>query len=166
MCECSSSYHDINTYDTHNLFKATVCQHLWLAVKPSERSNVETIWFPQASHGWKKNLTSYSVGLGQTQLYSQVAIFLTMPQAQNVIDTTDLDSICVLWPLSYTYKVHEWLNLSSVCVHRITYAGAFLMRTYGGKKQTWTNCVRYQDLISKNRKKEKNLLCFPSAHIC
>lgn len=54
MCECSSSYHDINTYDTHNLFKATVCQHLWLAVKPSERSNVETIRFPQASHGWKK----------------------------------------------------------------------------------------------------------------
>lgn len=96
MCECSSSYHDINTYDTHNLFKATVCQHLWLAVKPSERSNVETIRFPQALHGWKKDLTSYSVLLGQTQLYSQVAVFLTMLQAQNVIDTTDLDSICVL----------------------------------------------------------------------
>lgn len=94
MCECSSSYHDINTYDTHNLFKATVCQHLWLAVKPSESSNVETIRFPQASHGWKKNLTSYPVG--PTQLYSQVGIFLTIPQAQNVIDTTDLDSICVL----------------------------------------------------------------------
>lgn len=53
MCGCNSSHHDINTYDSRNLFAATGshhplgCQALW--VHPSDVAIV-VLWVPVSTH--------------------------------------------------------------------------------------------------------------------
>ena len=44
--------------------------------------------------------------------------------------------------------MNECMSPSHVCLHNITCASAFLMRTYGREEQTWNYCVLCEDAIS------------------
>lgn len=176
MCGCNSSYHDINTRDSRDLFAPTVLHHplgsraLW--VHPSD-VEFDVPWVPVNTHSHtQEKLTFHSAGLayfdggkltcelhrhgflqncwscelaqGRSWFFMGV-VFITQPLVAFYSSEASLkqrrrihaDSTAFVHLCRLTFITHEArgrMSPSHVCLRSITYAAAFLMRTYGGEE--------------------------------